>query len=128
MAILEFSENTAPEYSIAQKQDFTKNMLLNRTRQSFLNLKDAYVEAFTIMTKNPYGLTLIEVLEGLGQEGVELHRLGSITVRALNEALPGVIPVEMTMDLPDPSTFVTSPSAAPSGPSGTHTATPSGSP
>lgn len=99
MAIL---DNTleAPVYSTQQKQEFTKNMLLGNVRQAFTQLKTSYIEGFKLITNNPYGLTPEEVFQGLGENATELHRLGQLTVRTLNEANTGSIPPEQTIELP----------------------------
>src|SRR4051812_35541141 len=100
MPILESISNQIPELTLEQKQEFTRNILISRMRQMFAQVRESYVEGYNLITKNPYGLTPEQVFEGLKDDALETHRLGSITVKLLNEALPGTIPDEMTLDKP----------------------------
>lgn len=75
-----------------EKQALTKQQLIRIISDLFDQMLTVYTTGKKLVYVNPLGLTKDEVIEGFGEDAMELFRLATLLKDAINIAAPGTLP------------------------------------
>ncbi len=84
--------NKAKNLTLEEKQAITKQQMRAMIVQLFEQMKLTHLKGSKLVYENPLGLTKEEVLQGFGEDALELIRLSTLLKDCLNLAVPNTIP------------------------------------